>query len=168
MNYPELLDLRMRNGTASTTISVYGGRVSYNWIYAPGIRLTEQETPRPRWRLDALVPQATSRDHTQAIAFSMYLDNTTIREIHGRHVWIDGFIDRERPDLFRVPEPGWNQFEGATKCGVCLNKKHVILRKDRHIPPPNHKLFKTLCGKRIKIITGFGWSKRKNNDDEED
>lgn len=156
---PKTLDLA-QDEVASTTISLYKGRDSYDWIYASGVSLIEQERPRTTWLLNALAPRATDRDHVQAIAFRMYLNGITTREVSDGRVWIDGFIDGECPDLFQVPEPDWNQREGAITCDVCKNKKHIIVRKDRHTPPPNHKLFNALRGRRIKVIFHvWFWSK---------
>jgi hypothetical protein len=157
---PPQLDLRARAEGVSTEIILLADYKSHAWIHAASIGLTERDnsTMRGSWLLEVRLPGATDFEHDAAIALRMVLHGVTVRMIHEGRVWIDAFIDGDDPGSFQVPEPGWNQLEGATKCEHrnCKRSKHLVVDEGKYIPVPNFALFERLRGLRVEIITGFG------------
>jgi hypothetical protein len=155
---PPQLDLRGPDEATSTNITVYADCRSHEWIRASGITLTERDRSDQRgsWLLEVRLPKATDFEHDAAIALRMGLNGATMRMVHRGHVWIDAFVDGEDPTLFRIPEPGWNQLQGATRCGHrdCRSPGHPVVAEGRYVPAPNPTLFARLRGLRVGIVTG--------------
>lgn len=162
---PPVLDLREADAPAlamSTTVIVRANHHGHAWIHAHEVELTERSWShghRGEWTLDVRRRGATDTEHDVAVALRVGLTGVSFRMATGGRLWIDAFIAGNDLGLFRVPEPDWNQLEGATKCTRkdCRGKDrgHVIVGEGRYIPPPNAALFDRLRGLRVEIITGI-------------
>lgn len=149
-----VLDLRPQGEANSTAIILHADYRGHDWINATQVSLTRQDSAmRGTWLLDVRLSHATDFEHDAAIALRMILHGVALRMVHSGRVWIDGFIDGDDPGSFRIPEPGWNQLEGATKCKACKDRKHLIVDEGRYIPVPNLALFERLRGLRVEIVT---------------
>lgn len=160
---PPVLDLTACDkSAASTTILVHADYRGHTWVYAGEVELTEHawsQGNRGSWTLEVKRRGATDFDHDVAIALRMGLVGVSFRMATGGRLWIDGYVSGVDVGMFRVPEPSWNQLEGAKKCtdNDCRTKyaAHLVVEEDRWIPPPNPGLFERLRGLRIEIITGI-------------
>lgn len=158
---PPVLDLRQDGASPiSTIITIYADYRGHAWIHAGGVDLAERDRRHGLWDLRVKVRGATDFEHDTAIALSLNLTGVAFRMARGDQLWLDGYIAGEDPEAFRVPEPGWNQLEGAIKCTHkdCQGKdaRHVIVGEGRYVPPSNKALFERLRGFRVEIITGIG------------
>lgn len=160
---PPVLDFRPATSTMLTTILVHADYRGHAWIHAGEIELTGHawsQGNQGNWTLEIKRHGATDFDHDVAIALRVGLVGVSFRMSHGGRLWLDGYISGDDIGMFRVPEPGWNQLKGATKCTDknCRAKDaaHLLVEEGRWIPPPNAKLFDRLRGLRVEIITGIG------------
>lgn len=159
---PPILDLRQDNLSPTLTIViVHAEHHGHAWIHAGDIELTERAWSQGRrgfWVLDIKLRDTTDDEHDTAVALRLGLTGVAFRMASGGRLWLDGFIAGDDPSMFRVPEPGWNQLEGATKCTRrdCRGRgvRHVVVAEDRYIPPPNFTLFESMRGLHVEIITG--------------
>lgn len=158
---PEVLNLRRDDHKELLTIiTVHADYRGHAWIHAGDVDITEhgRSDQRGSWMIQAKNYGATDFDHDAAILFRFGLAGVAFRMASDGRLWIDAFIAGDDPDAFRVPLPGWNQLEGATKCRHqrCRAKdaKHLVVDEDRYIPPPNPELFDMLRGLRVEIVTG--------------
>lgn len=156
---PPVLDLR-RDGLSpiSTVITVHANYRGHAWIHAEEIELTELSGQRGSWVLDVKLRGAADVEHDTAVALRLGLTGVAFRMASGGQLWLDGHLAGNDLTMFRVPEPGWNQLEGAAKCTHMdcrsRNARHVIVSEGRYIPQPNVELFERLRGLRVEIVTG--------------
>ncbi len=158
---PPVLDLRQNISTMYSTIVLYADYSGYAWIHAGEIDLSERSWAKGQrgvWTLEVKRYGATDYEHDAAVALRVGLTGVSFRMASCGRLWLDGFIDGADPNMFRVPEPDWNQLDGAVKCThkncKASNMKHMIVDEGRYIPPPNKALFERLRGLRIEIVTG--------------
>lgn len=155
---PPVIDLRVQGETNTTSIILHANYKSHAWIHAPGVTLTELggATQQDIWLLEIRCRDATDFDHDAAIALRMALHGVSVHMAHRNKVWLNGFIDGNDLEKFRVPEPGWNQLAGATKCKRrdCKNHSHLVVDEGKYIPQPNLELFERLRGLRVGIVIG--------------
>lgn len=108
--------------------------------------------------LDVKAHGVMDDEHDTIVLLRIGLFGVAFRMANGGKLWFDAFIAGDDPGLFRIPQPGWNQLEGATKCTQknCRDQtdKHLIVEEGRYIPPPNVALFERLRGLRVEIVTG--------------
>jgi hypothetical protein len=160
---PPVLDFRPDGlSLASTTVLVHADYRGHAWIHAGEIELTERawsQGSRGCWTLEVRRHDATDFEHDAAVALRIGLAGVSFRMASGGRLWLDGVVAGDDPGMFRVPEPDWNQLEGAFECRrvQCRAKaqQHLVVEEGRYIPPPNAKLFDRLRGLRIEIITGI-------------
>lgn len=147
----------MQGARDSTTISLSVDYTEHTWIQASGISLVDRGNTHARgsWLLEARWPNITDLEHDLAVAVRMNLHGVNLHMINNGRVWIDGFIDGDDPTTFRVPVPGWNQLDGATRCRQrdCRGPGHLVVNEGLYVPPPNLELFDMLRGLRVEIIT---------------
>lgn len=161
---PPTLNLRQSKlSPISTMITVHAGHRGHAWIYAENVKLTERSWSQGRrgeWTLDVRRHDATDFAHDAAIALRLGLTGVTFRMASDGQLWLDAFIAGDGSELFRVPEPDWDQLKGATRCKDkrCTTRgqtgRHLIVDEGRYIPPPNEALFHQLRGLRVEIVTG--------------
>lgn len=158
---PPVLDFsRHLRKESSTTIIVCADYKSHAWIHTGDIEINEhpQTHQRGLWTIEAKRYGVTDAEHDTAVMFRFMLGGAAFSMASGGRVWIDGFIAGDDPERFRVPQPEWDQLEGAVKClsSHCKteNAQHLIVDNGKYIPPPNRELFDMLRGLRVEIITG--------------
>ena len=119
------------------------------------------------WTLGARMEGATDFEHDSAWAFKLPLIGLEFKHAYDQGCHFTAFVHPDGFDDFHVPPIGYDprKLPEAHQCkekGCRRNdEKHIIVPEGYYVPAKDAELYKKVRGKRVDIVVGLDYRKRK-------